>query len=448
MGRGKLGPKGYGWMALRLRVISDHRHRMGDKSTFVFGVSGGSIGRSAENDWVLPDDMRYVSGRHARIVFHNGRYLLQDTSSNGTYVNDGDKPLGSQNPHELKTGDILRFGEYHVQVQIDSATDFSLDDSALYQTGSTSSRRRKPPPSDLGASLRLENLLEASADLSSNELKPVNSFAQAVSTRTRALQASASLPEEPSTEPELDVTSEAVAKRIARLARAAEKQQKDKQKPVAPPPASAPAPSAPPPLAPPSHENTPGLQAFCRGAGIGVETLPLDAHARMLHLAGQLLRECLSGLKASNRAQQEQRDQLRVTYQKEPTDLLPSLERHSVEELIQELLKAHDSRRFDAVHWLRDAFAGVRRHDDAMMRAMFGAFMDFIGRLDPRDLATRFERSARRKTMGNWELYGEFYRSLCETPGNTLPHIFVETFAQSYDQTARESDGSAHHDAA
>ena len=115
-------------MALRLRVISDHRQRLGDKSTFVFGVSGGSIGRSAENDWVLPDDMRYVSGRHARVVFHKGRWLLQDTSSNGTFVNDNDRPLGSQNPHELKSGDVLRIGEYHVQVQIDSATDFTLDD--------------------------------------------------------------------------------------------------------------------------------------------------------------------------------------------------------------------------------------------------------------------------------------------------------------------------------
>ena len=53
-------------MALRLRVISDHRHRLGDKSTFVFGVSGGSIGRSAENDWVLPDDMRYIVHVFAR----------------------------------------------------------------------------------------------------------------------------------------------------------------------------------------------------------------------------------------------------------------------------------------------------------------------------------------------------------------------------------------------
>jgi predicted component of type VI protein secretion system len=113
--------------------------------------------------------------------------------------------------------------------------------------------------------------------------------------------------------------------------------------------------------------------------------------------------------------------------------------------LIQELLKAHDSRRFDAVQWLRGSFASARQHDDALLRAMFAAFLDFVGRLDPRDLATRFERSSRRKTMGNWELYGEFYRSLCETPPGTLPHIFVETFAQSYDQVARETDeGSSH----
>jgi type VI secretion system FHA domain protein len=429
-------------MALRLRVISDHRHRMGDKSTFVFGVSGGSIGRSSENDWVLPDDMRYVSGRHARIVFHKGRYLLQDTSSNGTYVNDNDRPLGNHNPHELKTGDVLRIGEYHVQVQVDSANDFSLDDSALYKTstGSTSARRRVPP-GDLGASLRLENLLEASNDISSDELKPVNAFGQALSTRTRTLNQTQDLPRESTTAPELDVDSEAVARRIARLAKAAAKQQEAKQQ-GSPPTVPAQAPGAGGPA--PSQDNTTGLQAFCRGAGIGIESLPVDAHARMLHLAGQLLRESLLGLKESSRSQQEQRNSLRVTYEKPRPDLLPSLERHSVEELIQELLRAHDSRRFDAVQWLRQSFAVGRHHDDAMLRAMFAAFVDFVGRLDPRDLATRFERSARRKTMGNWELYGEFYRSLCETPPGTLPHIFVETFAQSYDQVARENDDDAH----
>ena len=175
----------------------------------------------------------------------------------------------------------------------------------------------------------------------------------------------------------------------------------------------------------------------------------MDAHARMLHLAGQLLRESLLGLKESSRSQQSQRNQLRVTYQKAPADLLPSLERHTVEELIQELLKAHDSRRFDAVQWLREAFAGGRQHEEATLEAMRAAFTDFIGRLDPRDLATRFERSARRKTMGNWELYGDFYRSLCEMQPGALPHIFVETFAQNYESAAREADGSdSQHDAA
>jgi type VI secretion system FHA domain protein len=269
-------------MALRLRVISDHRQRLGDKSTFVFGVSGGSIGRSAENDWVLPDDMRYVSGRHARIVYHKGRYLLQDTSSNGTFVNDNDRPLGNQNPHELKTGDVIRIGEYHVQVQIDSATDFTLDDSALYKTGSTSTRaRRMAPPKDLGASLRLENLLEASNDISSDELKPVNAFGQAVSSRTRALHQTQDLPKESSTAPELDVDSEAVARRIARLAKAAAKPQPA----LAQPPAPVPAPAITPTSPPSAVDNTPGLQAFCRGAGIGAETLPVEAHSRMLHLA-------------------------------------------------------------------------------------------------------------------------------------------------------------------
>jgi predicted component of type VI protein secretion system len=95
------------------------------------------------------------------------------------------------------------------------------------------------------------------------------------------------------------------------------------------------------------------------------------------------------------------------------------------------------------VQWLREAFAAGRQHDDVTLDAMHAAFVDFVGRLDPRDLATRFERSARRKTMGNWELYGDFYRSLCDMQPGTLPHIFVETFAQKYETAAREAEGGS-----
>ena len=371
-------------MALRLRVISEHRQRMGDKSSFVFGVSGGSIGRSAENDWVLPDDMRYVSGRHARIVFHKGRYLLQDTSSNGTYINDNERPLGNQNPHELKCGDILRIGEYHVQVQIDSATDFSLDDSALYK------RNRRLRPARAAAYRRRTWAPRCGSRTCS---KRATTFPATSSSRSMPLGKPSrrgrersyrrrTCPRSPPPAPSSTRTQQWRDASRGWPGPPKRPNAKRHRTPWRAPTAPAPAPAVV--ADSPAANNTPGLQAFCRGAGIGPETLPVDAHARMLHLAGQLLRESLLGLKESNRSQQEQRNQLRVTYEKEQhTDLVPSLDRHSVEELIQDLLKAHDSRRFDAVQWLRSSFMAGRQHEDAVLRAMFAAFIDFIGRLDP-----------------------------------------------------------------
>jgi type VI secretion system protein len=75
-------------MALRLRVVSDHRRSLGDRCNIVFGVGGGTIGRSADNDWVLPDPLRYVSAHHARVSFRQGAYFLEDVSTNGVYIND------------------------------------------------------------------------------------------------------------------------------------------------------------------------------------------------------------------------------------------------------------------------------------------------------------------------------------------------------------------------
>src|SRR6266700_5267734 len=79
---------GLGNMTLRLRIVSDHRRLLGDRSSIVFTVDGGTIGRSADNDWVLPDPLRYVSAHHGRIRFQNGQYYFEDLSTNGAYVND------------------------------------------------------------------------------------------------------------------------------------------------------------------------------------------------------------------------------------------------------------------------------------------------------------------------------------------------------------------------
>ena len=75
-------------MTLRLRVVSDQRRSLADRSTAVFSVEGGTIGRSADNDIVLPD--KSVSRRHAAITRSSdgGFYLRDLQSQNGTYVDD------------------------------------------------------------------------------------------------------------------------------------------------------------------------------------------------------------------------------------------------------------------------------------------------------------------------------------------------------------------------
>src|SRR5579871_941675 len=111
-------------MALRLRVVSEHSTRIGQLATKVFGVHGGTIGRASDNEWILPDPERYLSGKHARVDFRAGTYILVDTSSNGTYVNGAQVPLGKYHDYQLKDGDYLRIGEYELLVSIDKSNDF------------------------------------------------------------------------------------------------------------------------------------------------------------------------------------------------------------------------------------------------------------------------------------------------------------------------------------
>jgi type VI secretion system protein len=408
-------------MALRLRVVSDHRRWLGGKSTIVFGVAGGSIGRSAENDWVLPDPQRYVSGRHARILFRQGAFYLEDTSTNGTFVNEAESPIGPRSPYELKNGDVLRIGEYHVVVALDAATDFAPDDSGLLNTEDSGRRARGAQSADLGASLRLEALLETSHNsASSSGLKPVNAFGQAVTPNGEPAPFAA----------QTDAESDAVARRIERLAKAASKQRADK--------------------APGLYDVQSGLQTFCRGAGIDGEQLPPETATRVLHLAGQLLRESLLGLKDTARAHKTDRNRFRIEYSPSDDEQRPSLQHGTVEELLLALLKAHESRTRDGVQWIRERFEDARQHETSSLEAMRGAFVDFIARLDPKDLSTRFERASNRKIMGaapqKWELYGEFYRNLTEMPANGLPHMFIEAFAIHYarsQQAAEEADAES-----
>ncbi|MGI9289668.1 MAG: type VI secretion system-associated FHA domain protein TagH [Gammaproteobacteria bacterium] len=81
--------------------------------------SGGSLGRDPSNNIVLPDPACYISGKHALIEFNGNDYMLKDLSTNGTFLNDEDEPIGPDKDVQIREGDEFRIGSYILQARFD-----------------------------------------------------------------------------------------------------------------------------------------------------------------------------------------------------------------------------------------------------------------------------------------------------------------------------------------
>jgi predicted component of type VI protein secretion system len=104
-------------MLLALSVISAQGRDLGPTAYKVFDEYGGSIGRLENNDWTLPDPEKFVSTCHARIRCVEGTYYLDDTSTNGTFVNANEQPVGEASAC-LHEGDRILIGSYEILVQL------------------------------------------------------------------------------------------------------------------------------------------------------------------------------------------------------------------------------------------------------------------------------------------------------------------------------------------
>jgi predicted component of type VI protein secretion system len=80
----------------------------------------------------------------------------------------------------------------------------------------------------------------------------------------------------------------------------------------------------------------------------------------------------------------------------------------------------------------------AKAHDRATVDALRAAFVDFVARLDPAELESRFGRHDR--GARNWELYSEFYRSIAAKGDGQLPRVFLDAFKAAYDANLRQPD--------
>ncbi len=102
-------------MFLILEVTGREAAALGAASRAIFTTAGGSIGRRAGNDWVLPDP--HVSGRHARVRAIGGTFFLEDNDSGNGVVVNGNR-LHPNEPFPLKDGDKVFIDPFEIAVLV------------------------------------------------------------------------------------------------------------------------------------------------------------------------------------------------------------------------------------------------------------------------------------------------------------------------------------------
>ncbi len=413
-------------MPLRLRVTSDSKELPRDQRAREFPAVGGTIGRSQDNDWVLPDESRYVSSRHAVIDYQGGAYYLVDTSRNGVFVNGSDTPVGQGHPQRLFDGDQLRIGEFEI------AVDISGGDEELHEDGMRDSIvRAQLVPEDESVELMLvaEDKLTADSHLQ-RHLTPSTSI---VAKAKGAVKGAAPRP----------VTVASPAKQPAA-----------RQSPV---PASAPATARSPAPAPsPVPARAPAASAdpeqrilaqFLEAAGIKPEAIPGQSATEVLQGSAKLLRVMVSGLMELLRERSHMKDTFRLPQtvmqaaQNNPLKFSPS-----VDEALRYLLNDRSEGAYlSAEDAVRAAFRDVRQHEQALVKAMLQAVQDYVERFDPEELKGRFDKGLKRggllssaNKLKYWELYEESYPALTQREEGGPPQLFTEEFARAYLQ---ELDG-------
>ncbi len=109
--------------------------------------SGGdiTIGRGLDCDWMLQDPERVLSKRHCVLEFRGGRWQVRDLSTNGTFVNHAQAPVGRDLVASLSDGDRLRLGSYEIEVRISAAASQGFGQTAPWAAAPAGGMGRASP---------------------------------------------------------------------------------------------------------------------------------------------------------------------------------------------------------------------------------------------------------------------------------------------------------------
>lgn len=450
-------------MILTLEVTGRQAEDLGAAGRKVFKAIGGTIGRLPDNDWVFPDP--YVSGRHALIRYVNGKFFVEDTSTNGVFINSPDNRLTRGQPQQLRSGDLLYIDAYQINVAIEndapeqSSTDLlvNLKNGGLKNGGPKLVPPLRKAPTPAPAPVAKEDRTESLA------LSRQNDSRNATVLQDSTVNIGDDEDEDEDRESENDHATEwfgmadVVEPKRSAPAAVPARPRPEVVKPSAtvalPTPPRAPPRQQPPPPAPkvvpkpaPTTSAAPSprvtgddalMRALFDAAGIeGLE--PSAESARML---GEILRTSLGGVMEVLRTREAMKDDLRMrgTSFKAAANN-PLKFSANVDDAFHNLLVKHNPAYLQPPDAFEDAFRDVRDHQAAFLAAMRLAFESMLSHFDPQRMQEEFDRQMKGSILGvpaklrYWDLYRDKYGELSKDAEAGFRTLFGDAFARAYEE--------------
>jgi type VI secretion system FHA domain protein len=412
-------------MILTLEVIGEQAEDLGAGSRKVFNAIGGTIGRLPDNDWVFPDP--YVSGRHALIRYLNGKYFIEDTSTNGVFINSPDNRLPRTQPQQLRNGDLLYIDAYQIRVSIENDPAESPRNDPFARLKGT--RAAPAAEDDRTASLAARAAQSADDDVDDGATQWFG--------MSEVSQAKAQSP------------APAPAPARARARPEPHRPEPHRPEPQQPAP-RAPAPAArrsPPAVSRPTvaaarERGAPAdaaadLQALLTAAGID----GLDPSSETAQILGEVLRAAVEGVMDALRARDRMKDELRMRSTAfKVAHNNPLKFSANVDDAFHNLLVKHNPAYLGPVDAVEDAFHDVRDHQSAFLAALRIAFETMLAQFDPGRLQEEFDRQNKGSILGvpakmrYWDMYRDKYGALAQDAEGAFRQLFGDDFANAYEE--------------
>jgi len=429
-------------MPLTLKITSKHRHILGADSTHVFSVHGGSVGRAPDNDWVLPDPDRYLSGHHASIDYREGAYYLTDKSSNGVFVNDSDQPVGRGTSLRLYDGDRLRMGDYQFDVNIvhvnlgpreDDAGDATSDtEDQVAITGLEFERALEAElgPEDAPAASEAMAEEEEAGDLDAMKIRLLGEHAESMSPESEPeLQPeepedTVVYPNESSRVRSDDVFSETGVLREDFMASEAGIGHR-------PDPGAA------------GGDLAEAVKLLVEATGLDPSRLPPGSERDILVAYGHIMRATVEGVLAVLRTRSLIKGQFRLTQTTiQPSENNPLKFAPGVQDALEQMFYRESEDFMPPLEAVENAFGDIRGHQVAMVVAMKAAFRDLLERLEPDILEEKFDRGLKRAggILGGsnkskyWDLYCDLFQVIAGHTDENFANVVGPKFSEAYDK--------------